>query len=236
MSDVKLATYQPDVLNPVGIMQPDHLGQMFIDPTTEVFYQARGLSAYDWRLVTPAELTGSFVKIFDFFLGPMMPPPEAPEHELRRRVADAEAVRRTMALDGVAILQAFAWRAGKTDVMMTRLRFDRIDDISMFVGFAPRYSARTMPDGSAFTIDDGMVAFGPHSHRIARGDTVLLRVELMPTPKGIFAAGYIDDEHFGTCGTPSCTPNPVIGLFDRGDGPRKTDPDYPMALKRNLER
>lgn len=206
------------ITNPSGVIEPAHLGQMFWDADSEVFYQARGRTADDWRLVTPGEMPGSFIKVYDFFLGPMMPALAAAkdDHGLAERFVDSEAVRATMQMDGVRVFHAFAWRAANgTDAMMARIKFDRVEGLSLFVGFAVSKSAHQMPHGDGFDIDDGVVSIGNRSRQIEPGQTLMFRVEQRPALKRAV--------------------DPVVAVFVRGPGDRKVAPGYALALKHNLE-
>jgi hypothetical protein len=220
------------VYDPRGIVQPAHLGQMFLDPVTTVFYQARGLTPADWHLVTPPELPGSFVKIFDWFLGT---PDTDPERSAAiERFNDSEMVRKTMEMDGVAVLQAFSWRTALgANVAMTRLRFDRTKDISLFFGFDDGAMPALMPTGFGFLVEDGRLSFGGGGTcEVRRGATVRLRIETRMT----VATAYLDDAPFAEMPTTVLRARAVVALFRRDAGARETAPGYEVALKHNLER
>jgi len=226
------------ITNPSGVIEPAHLGQMFWDADSEVFYQARGRTADDWRLVTPGEMPGSFIKVYDFFLGPMMPALAAAkdDHGLAERFVDSEAVRATMQMDGVRVFHAFAWRAANgTDAMMARIKFDRVEGLSLFVGFAVSKSAHQMPHGDGFDIDDGVVSIGNRSRQIEPGQTLMFRVEQRPALKCVMTTMFINGENFATVGVLGGAVDPVVAVFVRGPGDRKVAPGYALALKHNLE-
>ena len=221
------------ILNPTGRVEPAHVGQMFWDPLSEVFYQARGPGAHDWRYVPPRDLPGSFVKIYDFFLG--LPPHDAQGDKGREWYADNEVVRRTMELDGVRVAQAFAWRtAAGANAMMARIIFGRVWGLSLFFGFDMEVKPHRLPTGLGITVEDGFLQFGDavESRQVHPGDSFVLRIETHLTT----ATAYIDDRQFARCETGPIRPRPVVTLFVKDDGPRATAPGYETALKRMLDR
>jgi hypothetical protein len=219
----------PDICNPLGVVEPAYLGQMFLDPINHIFYQARGLTASDWCFVAPSELSGSFVKIYNLFLG--LPPDDPAGPQGAEFVMLSKLVSDTIALDGVEILQAHRWKAGSIDVAQARLKFNRSDDISMFVGFAAKAKAYEMPCGHGFVIKNGDMVFGEGQRWIGRGETILLRVEY-----GEIAYGFVNDKPFGTMKLDEvgqCIP--VVALFSHRQGERRIAPGYEKALQENLK-
>lgn len=221
------------ITSPIGAIEPGHIGQMFFDSLSQVFYQARGRSAEDWYFVRPADLPGSFVKIYDLFLGPARPA-TTPESDLAERVADSEAVRETMAMDGVRVLSAFCWKVARgPHVMMARIKFDRVRALSLFAGFDPAARAHAMPDGVGFTFEDGILSFGDIYRVVTPGETMLLRLEL---DNAVWASAFVNDRPFAQLHAPAAEPAPLVALFDRSRGPRPVARGYERALKRNLAR
>jgi hypothetical protein len=219
------------ICSPLGIVEPSHLGQMFLDQFTEVCYQARGLTADDWQLVIPADLPGSFVKIYDFFLGPPDLDPQGAEGALK--FTDAGIIGKTMTLNGLTVLQAFSWRTARGgNAALTRLKFDRLDKLSIFFGFDSFAIPHTMPSGLGFTIEDGRISFGGVVCRDLRcGETVAFRIETFLAE----AWGWIDDRPPTKVPTDPIRPRAVVALMDRKPGPRPVSPGYEHALKRALE-
>jgi|SRR5579862_4616574 len=224
------------ILNPTGRVEPAHVAQMFWDPISEVFYQARGPGANDWRYVPPRDLPGSFVKIYDFFLG--LPPNDMQGNEGREWYADNEIVRRTMELDGLRVAQAFAWRtAAGANAMMARVIFGRTHGLSVFFGFDAAVKPPQLPTGLGMRIEDGLLTFPEGTFDVRQvhpGDSLVLRFETQLT----VATAYIDDKEFGRCDTGGpVMARPVVTLFVKDDcGPRPVAPGYESALKRKLER
>ena len=221
-----------EIYNPHNLLIPEHMGQMFFDPRSESFYQARGVTPADWRLVTPATLVGSFVKIYDFFLGTPNLDPQGQEGA--DRVRDSEAVKATLKLDGVDLHQAHAWEtATKVQVAMVRLTFNEIFGYSFFFGFAHDARAYAMPKGLGFTLEDGCLQFGGEKRRVYEGERLLLTVAADKLDRGYTGYSIVDDKdwtHTFSLGAGS----PVLALFVRRGVDRKVAPGYELALKRTL--
>lgn len=222
--------------SPVGVVPPAYLGAMWWDPVSHVFYQARSMVPGGWRLVAPADMAGSFIKVFRYFIGVPGDDPVG-EHARRDFLADHDAVRATMVIDGVNIEgTALRWRtAGGADVMQVRLTFRRPGGLSLFVGFAESPARpHAMPSGVGFAVEDGVIRFGEHEEPVGARKTRLFRIVLDSGE----AAGFLDDGlvlrgpvRFATA------PEPVVALFNRREaGERPTAPGYDKALKRSLER
>jgi hypothetical protein len=222
------AAPQQPVLDPTGLIEPMFVGQHFLDPVNEVFYQARGTTAFDWHLVAPADLVGSFVKVFDQFLG--LPQDDPQGDSVRRMTIEALAVRETMQLAGIHVPQAFAWKVGEVAIAQARIRIERPASLSLFVGFATHARPIALPSGVGFRIDDGVLRFGADSN-LGNDETVLLRIEI----DGVIANGFVNDQHFASMSSREVETNhPVVALFDRSTGPRPIAPGYELALKRML--
>lgn len=218
------------VCNPCGVIEPQHLGQFFYDATAEVFYQARGRTKDDWHFVAPKDFVGSFIKIYDFFVGIPADDPRGPE--AARYIQDTELAKQTIALDGVEILSANKWytaQEGKL-VAMTRLRFHKIAGISLFFGFARDVKAISMPNGVGFMVEDGAVEFAGYTHKLKAADQVLLRLEA----KDKMFDAFVNDEKYAEGQSWNECSQAVIALFVRSPGSRIIAPGYERALKRNL--
>ena len=216
------------ILNPIGRIEPMHVGQHFLDPVNEVLYQARGSSADDWVLVPPEDLVGSFVKVYDHFSG--LPQNDPQGDSVPRMTNDANAIKDTMAIAGVHVLQAYAWKAGEVAVAQARIRIERPYALSLFMGFATDARPIAMPSGVGFRIDNGVLRFGADS-LLGDDETVLLRVEI----DGVIANGFVNDQHFAaTSSRDISTDKPVVALFARSHGPRPTAPGYALAMQRIL--
>lgn len=220
------------ILNPLGIVEPAHLGQMFFDQTSEVFYQARGRTAADWTLVAPADMVGTFVKIYDHFLGLPQDDPQGPE--VRQRVADAEAVRKTMEIDGVVLFGAFRWKtAAGADVAMIRVRFDRPDGLSTFFGFANDPVAHELPAGIGLGTEDRTITFCGEVASLEPRKVVALRVEATAEQ----ATAFVDDRPLAQVpGWGDIPASSVFASFVRRPGRRHTAPGYDLALQRRMKR
>ena len=219
-----------NVTNPIGVIEPAHVGQMFFDMVSEVMYQARGKTAHDWCMVAPPDLPGSFVKIYDMFIGPAFLKNVKFPDDYLDLIKDSEAVRDTMAMDGVRVLQAFFWvTAQGARVMQTRIKFDKTVGLSMFVGFCREAKAHVMPHGAGLSLEHGQLSFNGKSVPVADGGTLLLRIEMHNRNCGVF----MNDELLGTEPTEIYT-SPVIALFNKNRGSRKVAPGYEHALKRTL--
>jgi len=218
------------ITDPTGVLEPPYLGAHFFDQQPSVFYQARGRTAADWHFVPPTDFVGSFVKIYDFFVG--VPADDPKEPEVHRIVADAQKVRETMRLCGLEIVGfgGLRWKAGPLDVFQIRLRFNRLSGLSLFAGFAAETKAWAMPTGVGFTLEDDALTFGESTRRLREGDVLALRIEVAFT-----ATAYVNDERFGTAFGVVPPLKPVVALFDRAPGPRPVAPGYEAALKRNME-
>jgi hypothetical protein len=218
------------VCNPCGVIEPQHLGQFFFDKAAEVFYQARGRTAADWQFVAPKDFIGSFVKIYDLFLGVPANDPRGPD--AATYVHDTELVKETMALDGVEILSANRWMtAAGVDVLQCRLRLHRVDGLSLFIGFAPEARAHAMPSGLGFTIDDGILSFNQGSRPVEPGAVELMRIEISAKVEA-----FVNGEPFSIAFGAVAATSPILALFVKGPGERKIAPGYERALKRNLAR
>lgn len=138
-----------DVVNPTGVIEPEHVGQFFFDAKNKLFYRADGPTADDWGLVTPAELPGAMVQSFTNF--------QAPAHH---GMSDAELVAATkkpedppphvldsdrMGQIGVRIHDARCWWAGATRVLMVRVKLEAPRPAVLFVGFASEPAMPTRP-------------------------------------------------------------------------------------------
>jgi hypothetical protein len=222
-----------EIFNPHNLVIPDYLGQMWFDPRSEAFYQARGLTPAHWRLVTPTTLVGSFVKIYDFFLSTPNLDPQGQEGV--ERVRDAMAVKETMKMDGVELhKEAFGWTtAAGVQVAMVRLTFHKLFGYSFFFGFAHDARAHAMPSGLGFTLEDGWLKFGEEKRRVFEGQRVLLMVTATKLDRGYDGLSVVDGEdwaHTFNMGAGS----PVLALFVRRGVDRKVAPGYELALKRTL--
>lgn len=221
------------ILNPTGRIEPMHIGQMFFDQSTEIFYQARGPTSDDWRLVPPADFVGSFVKIYDFFIG--IPQDDPNGFGGYERSHDAQAITETMAMGGLRVLQAFAWKtaSGET-VAMTRLKFDRTGGLSVFFGFDEDARPHKMPSGIGFIIEDGAFTFNGLDRRVVTpGETILFRI----TKAADEITAHVDDIEFARVDAPGVVlERPMIALFDRSVGSRRTAPGYDQAMKRLQDR
>ena len=213
------------IYDPRGLIKPGWLGQMFFDNATHDFYQARSLGENDWRLIPPADFVGSFVKIYDFFIG--IPADDTTE---RQRVIDSEAVKETMAMDGVRLLQAFCWRANETTAAMVRFKFDHVRDLSIFFGYASDPRPHTMPVGIGFRIEDGVLEWGGENRDLIPGDIIALRIETTLTA----SCAYLNDARFLST-TAVLDGHPIVAVFNRGPGDRPTAPGYDRAMKRLME-
>jgi hypothetical protein len=222
-----------EILNPTNLVIPQYLGQMFLDPRGEVLYQARGTSPADWRLVTPGTLVGSFVKIYDFFLGP----PEFDPQGVKaiERVSDANVIKDTLKMDGVEIhKEAFAWKtATGMQVAMVRLTFHKIFGYSFFFGFAHGAKAYAMPSGLGFTLEDGWLKFGEDHRWVYEGERLVLMVGAVKVDGGYTGCGSVNGKDWGL--VPAlAVGSPVLALFVRRGVDRKVAPGYELALKRTL--
>jgi hypothetical protein len=219
--------------DPTNVVVPAYLGAMWFDAASNVFYQARGLTAADWRFVPPADMVGSFVKIYDQFYGI---PEDDPKHaDAATRYGDAKLVRDTMALSGVEVLGlgGLRWRAvSGIDVFQVRLHFHKVDGFMLFAGFAKEARAYAMPSGVGFEMSNGFLRFNGNSKEIAPGEIVILRIEGAVHS----AKAFVNDEPLGKVTVTGVPPIPVVAIFDVGPGPRPVAPGYEHALKRNVER
>lgn len=212
--------------NPNGRMVPLHIGQMYYDHINEIFYQARGVTQFNWHFVPPSDMVGSFVKIYNFFVGAAAHDPRGAE--IAQKVLDAESVKETMCLSGAEIMHALFWEtASGADVLQTRIRFHRNKDIVLFIGFSRSAKAHTMPISDGVTILNGVARCGDKERALA-SDTVLFRLERLD---GTVTA-FMDDEPLGTLA--NISGNPVIALFNLDQGRRPISDGYGAALQRNL--
>jgi hypothetical protein len=223
------------ILNPCGRVEPAHDAQMWLDPSNEVLYQARGKTALDWHLVPPADLSGSFVKVYDFFLGPAWdgkPQPEGYAQHFR----DSETVKATMRLDGLRLEQALSWTTWDgVEVAMVRLKFDRHDGLTTFFGFTADSRAHQIADGTGFRIDDDIARFSDNQAAtlgvLQAGETVTLRVEIDRNRRAI---GFMNDTAFDVTQAVPESGRPVVAMFNRRPGTRRVAPGYEAALQRTL--
>jgi len=222
-----------DIADPTNVVAPAYLGAMWFDAASNVFYQARGLTAADWRFVPPADMVGSFVKIYDQFYG--IPEDDPKNADAATRYGDAKLVRDTMALSGVEVLGlgGLRWRAANgTDVFMVRLRFRKVNGFMLFAGFAKEARAYAMPEGVGFEMSNGFLRFASNSREVYPGEIVVLRIEA----EHWAAKAFVNDDPLGEISIESLPPTPVVALLDIGPGPRPVAPGYEHALKRNVER
>jgi hypothetical protein len=223
-----------DIADPTNVVAPAYLGAMWFDAASNVFYQARGLTAADWLFVPPADMVGSFVKIYDQFYG--IPEDDPKNADAATRYGDAKLVRDTMALSGVEVLGlgGLRWRAASgIDVFQVRLHFHKVDGFMLFAGFAKEARAYAMPSGVGFEMSNGFLRFGGNAREVARGEIVSLRIESVTREA---ASASVNDAWLGTVAADSVPLAPVVALFDVGPGPRPVAPGYEHALKRNVER
>lgn len=223
--------------NPTNVVEPAHLGQMFYDFGAQVFYQARGRTAADWHLVPPADMVGSFVKLYDFFVGVPADDPRGDDAE--EFMADSRLVGQMLSGEGMELFSALRWRAGDGMVaMQARVRFSRTAGLSVFVGFAVAPKPHAMPGGAGFSIEDGVLTFGSHQSEVAFYEPLLLRVEV--TREDVFA--YVADRSVGGFKIDAdasgfwLDSRPVVALFNRWPGKRPIVPGYDAVLKRSLKR
>lgn len=217
---------------PIGRVAPLYLGAMYFDHVTHVFYQARGFTAHDWRLVTPEEMVGSFVKVWRYFKG--LPRDDPKGQAAREQALDEEAVRKTMAMAHVDVHRGERWTtAAGVDVMQARLTISRTAGQVLFVGFAPAPARPySMSGGAGFGIWESGARFGPSEIVLPKGP-IALRVEVEDGR----AVGFVNDERIVAPILEAPSPRePVVSLFEFGDGPRPFEPGYELALKRSQER
>lgn len=137
------------VINPTGVIEPEHIGQFFFDAQNKLFYRADGPTAHDWGLVIPAELPGAMVQSFTNFLAPAhhgmsdtelaaatKKPEDPPPH-----VLDADRMGQV----GVRIHDARCWWVGATRVLMVRVKLEAPRPAVLFVGFASEPPMPTRP-------------------------------------------------------------------------------------------
>jgi hypothetical protein len=218
-------------LNPVGAIEPMHVGQMFLDHESEAFYQARGKTAADWQIVHPDDMIGSFVKVYDHFFGLPQNDPQGPEGA--RIVTEANIVKQTMMLDGVHVLQAFAWKThDDTEVMVVRLKFERVKDLLLFVGYARDTRAHAMPQGVGMVIENGAVTFGfGEGVSVRKGETVAFRVSI----SGCWVEARVREQPIAqSVEDDPAARRPVVALLNLGPGPRPHAPNYGPVLQRKL--
>jgi hypothetical protein len=220
-----------DIADPTNVVAPAYLGAMWFDAASNVFYQARGLTAADWVFVPPADMVGSFVKIYDQFYG--LPEDDPKDASARQRYLDAQIVRDTMAMSGVEVvgLGGLRWRAANgIDVFQIRLRFRKIDSFVLFAGFAEEPKAHAMPSGVGFEMSNGFLRFGGNAREIAEGETFVLRIEVS---RG-YVFAYVGDELLDSHKIEVIPSVPVVALFDIGPGPRPVAPGYDRMLERKM--
>lgn len=140
------------VINPLGNIEPQWVGQHFFDAQNKVFYQALGPTAFDWRFVPPRDFPGSMVQSFVDFHAPAnntmskkellaatkldQPPEDRPDH-----ILDA----RTVAERGLRVYDQRCWKAGGVRIAMCRIRLELPPPVALFVGFASEPVHPTQP-------------------------------------------------------------------------------------------
>lgn len=191
---------EPDIICPIGNIAPQHLGQFFFDQLNGVFYRARGLTEMDWHLVTPAELTGSFIKSFVDFLEPRHHAEKLTEEQIaaERKAADDRSKRPEKTpwiVDevkagegGFRVSDARVWSTpAGAKVMQARIRVEIATTASLFAGFCfgPVSPVLPIAHGLAagevrindplavgFVFDDGFDADEPGLFAVAHGQII----------------------------------------------------------------
>ena len=218
--------------NPTGVLIPEYVGQMFFDHVSHIFYQARGQTENDWHFVAPDEMVGSFVKLYDYYLGT---PDTDPRGEAAEEwTKDSEISAGMMRMEGLLPMRLMRWRTfGNIDVMMARVRFDKVDGMSHFIGFCERPVTYRMPSGAGFNIISGLIWFGDVIvGRAPIENPVMFRVEI----GGHTAAGFINNAPVGTIEVPRVTFTPVIALFNHNGGRREVFPGYDGLLQKRQKK
>lgn len=224
-----------NIYDPTDVLEPPYLGAMFFDAASNVFYQARGVTAADWRFVPPGDLAGGFWKVYDFFVGCPAHDPRGPMVGTRHR--DAQLVRETMELNGVHVLDfgGLCWEThGGIKVYLVKIKMNRTHGFKLFAGFASEKPNSAKPvEGLGFQFEDGVLRFGTEARRhVLPGDVLGLRIEV--TGEDVFA--FVNDKDFGGQAFKEGTPLswPALAMFEVADGPRPYVPGYDGAVDRHM--
>jgi hypothetical protein len=217
------------ICNPNGNVVPAYLGQMFLDQTNNLFYQARALDADSWHVVLPNDMAGAFIKIYDFFVG--LPRYDPKGDWVSQSLQDSEVIKETMKINGLEILHALRWDTHDGgNVMQVRLLFHHVAKTHIVVGFALSTKAHTMPSGAVVEINDGWIAFS--QRQLKDLDRLLVRIALNRTD----AAISINGEKVWSGQMDTDDLRPVVALFNTGGGRRPITEGYDRALQRNMDR
>jgi len=175
-----------DIICPIGLVEPAHVGQFFFDAVNEVYYRACGPDADSWCLVTPAEFLGSHIKSFVDFLEPMHHAVKLTD-EQRKSALVKHAMRMERAphhvdADGAAqagfrVDDARLWTtASDVRVMQARVLVEGKDRRAVFVGFAAGAPSAVMMPAIAGMVYDrravGVLFEDDHWYSVLGGEFV----------------------------------------------------------------
>lgn len=230
-----------NISNPKGRLEPAWLGQMFFDPGAHAFYQARGLTADDWQLIHPDDMVGSFVKIYDHFIGIPQNDDQTPLGIQRHK--DAIVVRETMKIAGLEIMDfgGLCWDAEDKVIYLVKLRFIEVAGRHVFLGFVDEAPAWKMPYGLGLYLREGVIWFC-NSARVGKpigyyrdGDVATFRLEISNVAEMFQIDISLSGKDIANPVVERLPVKPVLALFDCKRGPRPVSGGYDYALQRNMD-
>lgn len=130
------------VINPLGAIEPPHVGTFFFDKQNGVFYRADGPTAFDWHLITPAEFHAGFVQSFVDFCAPAHNAMSKDELLDALKLSEPAEARAPYELDarqiaemGLRVNDQRCWQAGDVRILMARIKLEAPPPVALFVGF-----------------------------------------------------------------------------------------------------